>query len=650
MLHLLQPYWLTAMLPALGVVLWLHRRKTRTLPLVHFGAMRFIQQVLSPSTDRSKLEHLLLLVLRMLILGMLLTAFASPVWQQPLGDMQQTTVAIVLDGTASMSREVDHISDWQSACQGAIDLLGKMMHQPVMIYILTDHLRPLLDEPSRNYAHLAGKIQRNGYALMHGTFTELASQPQWDTINEVHLFTDGQANQFPTLQAWQTLLGDRTCVIHILASKQRHNIAVTDIQWLDASTPTQRAGQLRFTLNTDAKTPITTKLNISVNTKVIQQRSVTHKPMMQTIVTQPLNLQGGDAIALGVTLAESDAIAWDDSLSLILPAWSLLSVRAYDDAELTNQIAALFTTLGYDSKLGLNPAECLLIVSDAVTDTLPAIAKHLDGGGTVLWLLTNEQQSKVFGEFAKAHTPDLIPGHWETRQTLLPAYWQWAWDDPWLDLFAGPYASALGKIASSKLLVWEGKPTAWRVFAANGGEPVIVSTTVGTGRLMVMAIDATQLQNLRKDPAMLSLILHLGHQAALAGVDHHPESPKAIGYRWLPSVNDVKPVWVRPPVGFDYPFAKGDLITLDQPGLYQLRHHDDDQIAAMISCRVDPLESDNTQINSTDYAQLGKANDQLAVKQQGHLWPSLLVMAMFFAVLESVIVHELRAKGERHGA
>ena len=115
MLQFQDPYWLFAMLPVAGVLLWIHRHKTKELPLLHFGAMRFITSIQTKSNVAQALSNRLLLLLRLLMMCLLIIAFASPVWQVVKHRSATGCSLLLVDATASMCRTIGEKNAWQLA-------------------------------------------------------------------------------------------------------------------------------------------------------------------------------------------------------------------------------------------------------------------------------------------------------------------------------------------------------------------------------------------------------------------------------------------------------------------------------------------------------------------------------------------------------
>src|SRR4051812_32353697 len=100
-------FFLGAAAIALPIIFHLIRRTSREKMV--FSSLLFLQPTPPRLTRKSRLENILLLVLRCLVLALLATAFARPLFKRPIapdaGSGSAKRIVVLLDTSASMRRE-----------------------------------------------------------------------------------------------------------------------------------------------------------------------------------------------------------------------------------------------------------------------------------------------------------------------------------------------------------------------------------------------------------------------------------------------------------------------------------------------------------------------------------------------------------------
>lgn len=142
-----QPLWFLA-LPALAAVGVLPHLIARLRGRKgYFSAVRFLQQAAAENRRKNRLRDFLLMLLRLLILALILTAFARPVvWAEEQEDRfdRATRLVIVLDRSASMGREVAGSTLFEQAVGGAMAELDRLEPQRDAVSVLLLDGRPEL--------------------------------------------------------------------------------------------------------------------------------------------------------------------------------------------------------------------------------------------------------------------------------------------------------------------------------------------------------------------------------------------------------------------------------------------------------------------------------------------------------------------------
>ncbi|MCG3181643.1 MAG: hypothetical protein BIFFINMI_04041 [Phycisphaerae bacterium] len=144
-IQILAPLLLLGMLAAAIPVL-LHLLAKVRAPQVYFPTLRFLRVAMEKTARRRRVQHWLLLLLRMVALALLALAVAQPLIRasaRRLGGDNETAVAIVLDNSASMQVRDSGRTRFDAARQEVIDLL-RDRNFPRAVVIVTN------GEPARD--------------------------------------------------------------------------------------------------------------------------------------------------------------------------------------------------------------------------------------------------------------------------------------------------------------------------------------------------------------------------------------------------------------------------------------------------------------------------------------------------------------------
>lgn len=149
---ILAPLFLAG-LAGLSIPLVLHLIRRTPRGQQRFSSLMFLSPTPPRLTRRSRLDQVLLLLMRLAVLGLLAFAFARPFLRNEslisLADLEQRRVAIVLDTSASMRRG----DLWQQALAMAKHELDELApHDEVSLYTFDDRVRTIVSFAKPNEA------------------------------------------------------------------------------------------------------------------------------------------------------------------------------------------------------------------------------------------------------------------------------------------------------------------------------------------------------------------------------------------------------------------------------------------------------------------------------------------------------------------
>ncbi len=150
MIHLL---WLSLAIPI--IIHLVHRRKAKPMA---FSTLRFLQMVDQRVARRQRLRELLLLALRILLLAALIGAIEKPMLHAGSGggSTVPTTVAILLDDTASMQAVEQGSSAFERARDAALQALDGLKNEDAAALVLATSAGDPLEPALRSSATSAG--------------------------------------------------------------------------------------------------------------------------------------------------------------------------------------------------------------------------------------------------------------------------------------------------------------------------------------------------------------------------------------------------------------------------------------------------------------------------------------------------------------
>jgi len=175
-----------------------------------FSTVRFLKLAQKQSSTKFRMENFLLWLLRTLLMLLIAFAFARPVarvsgygghgtFSSLLGSSRRD-VAIVWDGSYSMSYEIDGRSVWDASKDAVISIIRSLNKgDRVSIFLAADTVVPLIGEPTTDLDFAVTTVKAQDFrftpsSLSDATLAALDSIK--DSANERELFivTDGQSS------------------------------------------------------------------------------------------------------------------------------------------------------------------------------------------------------------------------------------------------------------------------------------------------------------------------------------------------------------------------------------------------------------------------------------------------------------------------
>jgi hypothetical protein len=238
-------------LAAVSVPIIIHLLNRRKFQKVVWAAMRFIQTSVERNQRRMRVEDMILLALRCLLLALLAFALARPAFQNSSADFlgqSKVTAVVILDNSASMGMSDGSTTRFEKARKAAEQALETMPGGSASaVFLASDIANAVIAEPTFDI-NLARKALREAPLTDRGTDLLPSIQRALDTLKqrigirkEIYLVTDGQLTGWKQMSEIQKLLesSQRDVRSHVLLvnEHEERNLAVTDLRNASGLTP-----------------------------------------------------------------------------------------------------------------------------------------------------------------------------------------------------------------------------------------------------------------------------------------------------------------------------------------------------------------------------------------------------------------------------
>ena len=346
---------------AVSIPIIIHLLNRRRFKVVHWAAMRFLLAAQRKNSQRMRLEQLILLMVRCLILLLLLTAMLSVTpwaegfwrWCLPnaavaMSGSSRTHKILVIDGSFSMGAKAVEGTAFDRARSLAAQLVRESPRgDGFSVLLLSSPPRRIIPEPSEDGVKVAHEIESlrlpHGNADLSAAFSSieslLQSSPGKFPDKEIYFFTDlqkstwlgtGPINLSPASRRARTILVD-------VGSEQQGNVAVTNLSLLDDLAVAGRNSTVQATLhNYGNEAP-----NATARLLVGRAPSTASDPPfeLREVESRPVHVERNQATTVSFVYkfpipgdyavqvqVQNDSLPIDDSRSVILTVKKDLSV------------------------------------------------------------------------------------------------------------------------------------------------------------------------------------------------------------------------------------------------------------------------------------------------------------------------------------
>ncbi len=683
-------YILGALAIAAPIVFHLIRRTPRGD--VPFSSLMFLAPTPPRLTRRSRLDNLLLLLLRAAALILLAIAFARPFLREAArldsADVERRRVAVLIDTSASLRRG----DLWDRARAMAIEAINAIRPgDQLAVFAFDATTRPVMTfdesatlEPSRGHAVALARL-----AALEPTWasTDLG-QALVDAVAAVEDVAD-RSEEAGRMPRRVVLIGDLAQGSRLDALGRFEWPSDVELELKTVAAPGGNAG-LQWLAEAEAGSPSTGPAPAEADRSLRVRISNDPASLREALALQWVDARGagiGPTVPAYVPPGESrvvriprpaddgsgralrlsgDAYGFDNTIYLAAgrrdesdvlfvgpdaaddPTGLLYYLhRVFEDSP-RRSVKVDAARPGGPIALGPEKPPALVVVAGEVpADLVPKLKAYAMAGGNVLLVLTAPGRAGTLSALmdAPAGEPSESP---EGRDAMLGEI---AFDHPLFAPLAGPQFNDFTKIrfwkhrrVDSALLAGA------RVVARfEGGDPAVIEKGLGKGRVVVLAsgwapADSQLARSSKFVPLMASL---------LEGRDAPPIDPAGLlilDRLPLPAAEPGRPIVVRKPDGGADPVPPGlaYFAGTDRPGVYTI---EGPQPARSTAVNLDPMESRTSPIGAETLEQLGcrlakparEAADRDHLRQlqnaelegRQKLWRDLILAAIGILIVET---------------
>ena len=581
---------------ALPVVFHLVRRSSREKQI--FSSLMFLKPTPPRMTRRNRLEHILLLLLRCLVFGLLAFAFARPFLQKPMTAIPTNAAAaqvvILVDTSASMRRD----GVWTEALAKAEAALKKTSPgDQVAILTFDDRVRTLVSfeqwasmnasersaiaaqriaeaKPTWHSTHLGNALIAAAEAIEDAEKREQHTGPR-----RIVLITDMQeGSRLDGLQGHEWPRGLEV-VVEPVRGKHATNAS---LQWvMDADDSAQTANdtpvRIRVSNSTDAKRE---QFQISWAGVTGDSLDAYVPPGQSRIVPAPK--LPTNAVAEHITLS-GDEDVFDNTAYIVQPKADEVNVlflggdseadsarslyylkRAFQD---TRRQAVRLSTSG-----SLSTNRFVIISSTLPEEGISEVRQFLTNGGNALLVMNDIQIASTLGQLIG--TPDVTAA--EAAVANYAMFGQMDFTHPLFAPFTDPRFGDFTRIRfwKHRKLSTEKLPGARVIASYDDYDPAILELPVGRGRMFVFTFswrpaDSQFALSSKFVPLLYSLLDQTG------GVSAQPAQFRVgdpVDLSALVTKSAGSASSIRKPDGSSLQLTSGEsrFTQTDQPGIYEI--------------------------------------------------------------------------------
>lgn len=408
---------------AASIPVVIHLLNLRKLKKIEFSTLAFLKELQKTKIRRIKLKQWILLALRILIILLLVAAFARPTIKSfsigGTASAAKTSAVIILDDTYSMSVVTDNGSYLNRAKQTAKSLLGEFQEGDEVSIILLSNEKKL--DATSNFTSAKNFIDETEISFTGGTIHNSlikAAQILSESKNfnkEIYLLSDFQKTE---LKNAETTLSDLSDLIPSniriytfdFASEEPANLALTDFK---VNNQIFEIGKLiNFSAsvkNTSDKSFNNSVVSLFINGNRSAQQSFSAAPGETKLINFETTLKNNGLLEIFAEL-EDDELIYDNKRYLSISVPEKISSVIFYDKLADSKFVELALNGGSDSapvsiqkfplsriaSANLENYDVVIIIGSVTINNYERIKNFVQNGGSILLMPGSETTLSKF--------------------------------------------------------------------------------------------------------------------------------------------------------------------------------------------------------------------------------------------------------------
>ena len=667
-------------LVALALPIVIHLLQRQRVIQIPFSTLRFLKLVQSKTARRSRVENLLLLVLRCLVFALLVLAAARPVVSPKAagwwGGSVPRTIVLVLDNSLSMSYRAGEHTRFEEAQQQTLAILDDLRAgDEVAVILANDRAHLLIAEPTVDHALVRRAVEAVqptqfrtdfGPALREAQKIVARSSKQ---IRHVYLLTDSQELgwRFEPDTVFDDTWRKSGAQLTVVRSDglTAANAAVTGVKFRSPFVAAGAVVRGAATVANFSATELHDLLEIRLGNQRVAQRAADVAPGSTTVVPFefPLPVVTGDAVRGTVSL-QDDHLAADNHQSFWLAVYQPPRVVVVAGQQvgpeslhsgffLTKALAAgsditakVVSPTELDD-LALEGYSAVFIADALLSDrALVRLDRLLQRGGTVAFFFGDHSSAENL-----AHI-DFLPAKPVSVRELPAGRLSVRALDPQHPLLVNTWdaSTPFPAVPQQKLFNIEVAKDAKVLLTLGDNLPFIVAGARGPGKVLFVNASADRSWgDLPLSPAFLPLIKQIARWSAELERKFATYTV-GDGLPAAPNLPREEALTVTLPNGVTLPLGAGEWVVdrADQAGIYAVTSPREG-VVQQFAVNLDPRESDLRPLADEVLAKFAPCETVTGLdslrqwldqkRELTPLWPAFLLLALLVFVIETIIAN-----------